>query len=104
MTVAGPSHGIITYGQSFTLTGKLNYFGVGLSGKPVTITSVYYNGAHGPTYHATTNAQGNWAVSGLKPAKKITYVATFAGDSAYNASSRTTSEWGMPSVTPGMAG
>ena len=91
MSVTGPAHGVITYGQSFGLSGNLTYFGVGLGGKPVTVTSVYYNGAHGPTYHATTDQNGHWALFGLKPGKKITYVATFAGDSAYNASSRTLS-------------
>ena len=89
MAVAGPAHNTIIYGQSFTLTGKLTYFGVGLAGKAVTITSRYYNGVTGPTYHVTTDSNGHWAISGLKPAKAISYLATFAGDSSYNPSSAT---------------
>lgn len=88
MSAFGASHGAITYGQSFTLHGTLTYVGVGVGGEHVTVTSRYFNGSRGPSYSATTDPNGNWSVRYLKPGKSITYVATFAGDSAYNASSR----------------
>ena len=81
------SRGTITYSQFLAIHGTLSYFGVGVANEPVTITSVYFNGHHGATYHVTTDQYGNWVVAGLSPGWNITYVASFAGDSAYNASS-----------------
>lgn len=91
MSLSGPAHGLITFGQSFTLTGSLTYFGVGVGSQPVKITSVYYNGAKGPSYNATTDQSGRWAVAGLKPAKNIHYTASYAGNGTFNPSSR--SSW-----------
>ena len=53
----------------------------------MTVSTVYFNGSHGTTYHVTTDQYGNWVIAGLSPAKNVTYVASFAGDSSYNASS-----------------
>jgi len=83
----GVSPGIVTYGQAFTLSGSLTYFGVGLGGQVVQITSKYYNGVPGPHYTVTTDANGRWVKTGLKPASKLLYTATFAGNGSYNASS-----------------
>src|SRR4051794_40927223 len=81
------SPGIITYGQAFTLSGSLTYFGVGIGGQVVQITSKYYNGATGPHFTVTTDANGHWVKAGLKPARKLLFTATFAGNGSYNASS-----------------
>jgi hypothetical protein len=81
------SRGTITYSQFLQIHGTLSYFGVGLASEPVTITTIYFNGHHGPTYHVTTDQYGNWVVAGLSPGWNVTYVATFGGDSAYNPSS-----------------
>jgi hypothetical protein len=88
MSVTGPAHGAITYGQSFGLGGNLSYFGVGVGGQPVKVTSTYYNGAHGPSYNATTDQNGHWAIFGLKPGKTTRYTASYAGNGTYNPSSR----------------
>lgn len=88
LSIAGPSHNAITYGQSFTLHGTLSYFGVGVAGKTVNVTSRYYNGAPGPHWSVQTDQNGNWAVIGVKPPKSITYTASYAGDGTFNPSSR----------------
>jgi hypothetical protein len=90
MSISGPAHGAITYGQSFGLGGDLTYAGVGVGSQPVTVTSKYYNGATGPTYNTTTDQNGHWAVFGLTSAKNILYTASFAGAGAFNPSSRAT--------------
>jgi hypothetical protein len=85
LALTGP--GKVVYGTKITLLGKLTYFGVGVSGKPVTVTAVYYNGAHGAVFHTTTDQYGNFTLAGIRPAKNVTYVASFAGDGTYTASS-----------------
>lgn len=77
----------IVYGHSVALRGYLTYAGVGVGNERISVTPVYYNGKHGPTVTATTDQFGNWSAGTVKPAKNVTYVASFAGDNAYNASS-----------------
>ena len=76
-----------TYGSSVSVHGILSYAGVGLGSKPITMTSTYAGGKHGPTWHVVTDSFGNWHVSGIKAPKNITFVASFAGDSAYQPAS-----------------
>jgi hypothetical protein len=78
---------VTTYGASVAVHGVLTYAGVGLSGKPVTVTSVYATGRRGPTWHVTTDSYGEWFVFGVRAPKTITFSASYAGEQAYGPSS-----------------
>lgn len=72
----------LTYGQATTLIGRVTLAASGspLAQRAVTITSVYDNGAAGPTYRSTTDDFGYWRVLGVRPARNIRFFAHFAGD------------------------
>ena len=88
--IVRPSARTITYGGFVAVQGTLSYFGVGVANKPVTVTTLFFNGTHGTTYHVTTDQNGMWILAGLSPARNVTYIASFAGDSTFNAASGAT--------------
>ena len=85
LSAVGP--GTVNYGSFVAVHGTLSYFGVGVANEQVTVTTINFNGTHGTTYHVTTDQNGGWVIAGLSPTRNTGYVASFAGDSAYNASS-----------------
>lgn len=87
-----PSYGVVNYGKTITLLGRLTTSSTsdtGIGNVPITVTTRYDNGAAGPTLHTTTDEFGYWQITGVRPAKDITYIATYAGDSANGPASAT---------------
>lgn len=82
----------ITYGTTVTFSGRLiDAHGYGVGGKRLSLYPVYAGGRKGGAAHPTTNTHGYWAFS-TKPIANATYVISFAGDSAFGASSRSVAE------------
>ena len=74
---------IITYGGSFTLTGRLAYGHTGMANQPLTVQPRFENGRYGGAWHTSTDSRGLWSLHVTKPSKDALYYVTYSGTSFF---------------------
>ena len=79
LSFAAPSR--LTYGTTTILKGRLTHGSAGISHATITITP-FYGSKAAKALQVTTDSTGAYALR-ARPLKTVTYVATFAGNSAY---------------------